>query len=184
MELLKHASDRSRDAAWHLGNLFMSQATLDRPVTEAERANFVSMDTSSAFRYYSQASLSGYTLALHRLGHMHAKGLGTSRSCNKAVTCFKSFVEQVGHPAAKTVEAHRLYSGGHVRQALVMFAQLASIGRRRMHGLAFVHTRKCIFIHRSILLFVGYSMYMQYLFFIRSSSICVHLGGNCYFVYF
>ena len=104
------------------------QPNLDGPVTEAEGLYTIKQDIPTAYQYYMQASANGHPLALHRLAHMQARGLGTLRSCTSAVLNFKNVAEQGGSIAVKLNHAYMLCNSGHIGQALMIFAQMASIG--------------------------------------------------------
>jgi hypothetical protein len=42
-------------------------------------------DPQAAFAAFSSAAVRGHTLALHRVGHLSSRGLGTVRSCASAL---------------------------------------------------------------------------------------------------
>ena len=97
-------------------------------MSEAEGLYTIKQDIPTAYQYYMQASANGHPLGLHRLAHMQARGLGTLRSCTSAVLNFKNVAEQGGSIAVKLNHAYMLYNNGYIGQALMMFAQMASIG--------------------------------------------------------
>lgn len=51
-------------------------------------------EVSAAVHAYSAASSLGNLLATHRVGHMAARGMGTTRSCETAVQAFKTVAER------------------------------------------------------------------------------------------
>lgn len=51
-------------------------------------------EVSAAVHAYSAASSLGNLLATHRVGHMAARGMGTTRSCDTAVQAFKTVAER------------------------------------------------------------------------------------------
>lgn len=89
--------------------------------------SIVRIDPVAAVRSYAISSQRGNLLALHRLSHAAAAGLGMTRSCPTAVNGFKAVAER-GDWAHDLTKAHRLYDAGDWRSALVLFLNLAAIG--------------------------------------------------------
>ena len=90
-------------------------------------SSIVSIDPVAAVRAYAISSQRGNLLALHRLSHAAAAGVGMTRSCPTAVNGFKAVAER-GDWAHDLTKAHRLYDAGDWRSALVLFLNLAAIG--------------------------------------------------------
>ena len=92
-----------------------------------DQPNVVKIDTAAAFRAYAVSWQRGNLLALHRISHMAAEGLGMPRSCSKAVSGFKTVAER-GDWSHKLTKAHRFMDAGDKRSALALFSTLAAIG--------------------------------------------------------
>lgn len=94
---------------------------------EKIHSNIVNTDPQAAVRAYAVSSQRGNLLALHRLSHLAAAGVGMTRSCTTAVNGFKAVAER-GDWAHDLTKAHRLYDAGDWSSALVLFSNLAAIG--------------------------------------------------------
>jgi TPR repeat protein len=93
----------------------------------ADQPPIVKTDPGAAFRAYAQSWQRGNLLALHRISHMAANGVGMAKSCSKAVSGFKTVAER-GDWSHKLTKAHRLIDAGDKRSALALFSTLAAIG--------------------------------------------------------
>ena len=87
----------------------------------------VAVDPAAAAQSYAVASQRGNMLALHRLAHMSALGIGTARSCPSATNGFKNVAER-GNWGFELTEAHRLSDAGERAAALTLFARKAAVG--------------------------------------------------------
>jgi TPR repeat protein len=106
------AKKGNKEAMYNLGALFLSDfefAALEseandslsteslssksrsnlRPKESSRRRDFV-----KAFQYLQAASQRGHLLAMHKLGLMHAEGLGTAKNCKVAVSYLKLVAER------------------------------------------------------------------------------------------
>lgn len=93
----------------------------------AVQPTIVKIDPAAAFRAYAVSWQRGNLLALHRISHMAADGVGMTRSCSKAVSGFKTVAER-GDWSHKLTKAHRSMDAGDKRSALALFSTLAAIG--------------------------------------------------------
>ena len=100
----------------------------ERPEIEIIRApSIVKIDPVAAMRAYAISYQRGNLLALHRIGHMAADGIGIVRSCSTAVNSFKTVAER-GDWAHGLTKAHKLLDAGDRKSALALFSTLAAIG--------------------------------------------------------
>lgn len=109
--IVKHS-----DAGFYLGELYMGQGLPTH-----------SMDVMSAMQVYTTSSQKGNTLSQHRLGHMHATGIGYPKNCPAAVEAFKSVAER-GDWMSEVTQAQRLYLKQDYPSALLYFSRFAAIG--------------------------------------------------------
>jgi TPR repeat protein len=93
----------------------------------ADQPTIMKIDPAAAFRAYAQSWQRGNLLALHRISHMAADGVGMAKSCSKAVSGFKTVAER-GDWSHKLTKAHRFMDAGDKRSALALFSTLAAIG--------------------------------------------------------
>lgn len=102
----------------------------------------IPIDLASAVQLYTQAASQGHPLAIHRLAHMLANGIGVHKSCPNAVSGFKQMAEK-GEMVAGLNQAHALMDKGFYDRALMIFARIASFGvESAQHNIAYVLTRK------------------------------------------
>lgn len=87
----------------------------------------VKIDPAAAMRAYATSYQGGNLLALHRIAHMAADGIGIVRSCTTAVNSFKTVAER-GDWAHGLTKAHKLLDAGDRKSALALFSTLAAIG--------------------------------------------------------
>ena len=141
---------KHQDAGFYMGEILMgrgqviervpeSAADLERrrvakesgevqlPVPDLQQTVIFKIDPAAAVRAYAVSSQRGNFLALHRLSHLAATGVGMIKSCPTAVTGFKAVAER-GDWADSLTKAHRLFDAGDKNSALVLFSSLAAIG--------------------------------------------------------
>lgn len=97
------------------------------PPHQQQTPRVVAVDPAAAAQSYAVASQRGNMLALHRLAHLSALGIGTTRSCPSATNGFKNVAER-GHWGHELTEAHRLADAGERAAALTLFSRKAAIG--------------------------------------------------------
>ena len=84
-------------------------------------------DYRKAFSTFQLAEKSKHLLALYNLGQMHATGIGTVKSCARAVPYFKSVAERGGW-AENLFRPIDNYEKGLVREAIVQLAFMSEVG--------------------------------------------------------
>lgn len=101
--------------------------SVDLPITPATPPLIVKIDPMAAVQAYAASSQRGNLLALHRLSHLAAQGMGMVLSCQTAANGFKSISER-GDWSHDLTLAHRLVDAGDRSAALVLFSQHAAVG--------------------------------------------------------
>lgn len=124
IELFQSVAAKHADAGFFLGEIYMGRGL--PPITYSDQPKAI-IDPVTAFQFYSLSSSKGSSLALHRLSHMTATGVGVPRSCQQAVAGFKSVAER-GDWMTILTKAHINYFKGDIQTALMQFSYLASIG--------------------------------------------------------
>lgn len=84
-------------------------------------------DHRRAFNSFQLAEKSRHLLALYNLGLMHASGVGTVRSCPRAVSYFKSVAER-GVWSEGLLQGIDKYEKGFKREAIVRLALMSELG--------------------------------------------------------
>ena len=96
-------------------------------IDPVKTTTIVKIDPVAAMRAYAISYQRGNLLALHRIAHMAADGIGIVRSCTTAVNSFKTVAER-GDWAHGLTKAHKLLDAGDRKSALALFSTLAAIG--------------------------------------------------------
>ena len=68
----------------------------------------VEQNSKAAMKFFQLASQSGHILALYNLAHMHAAGIGVTRSCSLATEMLKNVAER-GRWAERFLDAFNRY---------------------------------------------------------------------------
>jgi hypothetical protein len=85
-------------------------------------------DFRIAFSLLRSAASRGHLLAIHKLGHMYANGIGVARNCEQAVIAFRKVAESSGPWRDEMAESYALYKKGNYIGALGMYLRLAEQG--------------------------------------------------------
>jgi TPR repeat protein len=123
LELYSKCLHVHSDAGFYAGELRLRQIQSSTPSATAPGTAQSAVATSvhnrvsnnyaisAALHAYTASSSLGNILAVHRLGHMAARGMGAARSCESAVQAFKTVAER-GPWINELIHAQALYSTG------------------------------------------------------------------------
>lgn len=113
---LECSAGKHQDAGFYLGEILLGLGSPE-----------VAVDPVAAAQYYLASSQKGNVLALHRISHLTALGLGVQRQCTAAVSGFKTVAER-GDWMKALNEAHLALAGGDRSRSLLLFARMAAVG--------------------------------------------------------
>ncbi|CAM9593075.1 unnamed protein product, partial [Phaeothamnion confervicola] len=94
---------------------------------EVTLPGIVVRDVGKALQYFGLAAQHGHLEAAYRLGQMHGRGEGTTRSCAIATLHFKTVAER-GPWATRLTQAYRNWQSGDAPRALWEYIRAAEAG--------------------------------------------------------
>ena len=81
-----------------------------------------------ALKFFVLAAQRGNLFAMHKLAHMHLRGLGSPADCNAAVHMFKAVAERVHSGWQLLHSADAQYQAGDVELAAALYTRAAEQG--------------------------------------------------------
>ena len=124
MDYFQKVLNKHPDAGFYMGEILMGKGQKDASTSGKP---LIPIDLAAAAQCYAVSSQQGHPLALHRLAHMSARGIGVAMSCQTATNGFKNVAEK-GDWAYLATVAHRQVESGDVMSAMLSFSRLAVMG--------------------------------------------------------
>ena len=124
MDYFQKVLNKHPDAGFYMGEILMGKGQKEALGTGKP---IIPADLAAAAQCYAVSSQQGHPLALHRLSHMSARGIGVTVSCQTATTGFKNVAEK-GDWAYLATLAHRQVESGDATSSILSFSRLAVMG--------------------------------------------------------
>jgi SEL1 protein len=124
MEYFQKVLNKHPDAGFYMGEILMGKG---QRVSINSGKPIIPIDLSAAAQCYAVASQQGHPIALHRLAHMSARGIGVATSCQTATNGYKNVAEK-GDWAYSLTIANRQAEAGDIMSAILLFSRLSVMG--------------------------------------------------------